>query len=100
MAALREQGYAPVETADGLIRLGNCPFDALVADHRQLVCGMNQALLEGLVEGLGEAGYIVRSDPQPGWCCVAIDRAAHAGRKPARRASQLPGPAEVQPQDG
>lgn len=69
---LRERGYEPLETAAGEIRLGNCPFHALVEDHRQLVCGMNLALADGLVEGLAPGGFGARLDPQPGRCCVAI----------------------------
>jgi predicted ArsR family transcriptional regulator len=71
---LREQGYEPRALPDGEIRLGNCPFDALVEDHRDLVCGMNLALADGLLEGLGDAGHSARLDPQPGMCCVAISR--------------------------
>lgn len=68
---LRERGYEPRETASGEIRFGNCPFHALVDDHRELVCGMNLALTDGLLDGLG-AGELAHLDPQPGQCCVAI----------------------------
>lgn len=71
---LAERGYQPSEVS-GEIRLGNCPFDALVDDHRQLVCGMNLALAAGLIIGLGDRGGEARLDPQPGQCCVAIGRA-------------------------
>ena len=71
---LAERGYQPTETS-GEIRLGNCPFHALVDDHRQLVCGMNLALTAGLIIGLGDRSGEARLDPQPGQCCVAIGRA-------------------------
>jgi predicted ArsR family transcriptional regulator len=71
---LQERGYEPHEV-DGVIRLGNCPFHALVDRHRDLVCGMNVALADGLLEGLGEHGATARLDPQPGLCCVAIEPA-------------------------
>lgn len=74
VAALREQGYEPTETDGGEIRLGNCPFDALVDDHRDLVCGMNLALASGFLEGLGDGEHTARLDPQPGQCCVVFDR--------------------------
>jgi predicted ArsR family transcriptional regulator len=70
--ALRDGGYAPRETAEGEIRLANCPFDALVEDHRQLVCGMNLAMADGMLAGLGDERISARLDPQPGQCCVAI----------------------------
>ena len=36
------------------------------------MCGMNLALVEGLAGGLGAAGLRPVLDPQPGYCCVAI----------------------------
>ena len=69
---LTERGYEPRETENGEIRLGNCPFHSLVDTHRPLVCGMNLALAEGVVEGLGDAGVEPRLDPRPGSCCVAF----------------------------
>jgi predicted ArsR family transcriptional regulator len=69
---LAERGYEPRETEGGEIRLGNCPFHSLVEGHRPLVCGMNLALAEGVVEGLGDAGVEPRLDPRPGSCCVAF----------------------------
>jgi predicted ArsR family transcriptional regulator len=68
---LREHGYEPV-TAGGAIRLRNCPFDALARDHGPLMCGMNEALLAGLVRGLGLRGLTATLDPQPGMCCVVL----------------------------
>jgi predicted ArsR family transcriptional regulator len=72
LEALAERGYRPRE-ASGEIRLGNCPFQALVDDHRTLVCGMNLALVEGLISGLRDPHLAARLDPMPELCCVAID---------------------------
>jgi predicted ArsR family transcriptional regulator len=72
LTALDERGYEPCETAAGEIRFRNCPFHALVVDHRELVCGMNLALAQGMLGGLGEERATARLDPQPGLCCVAI----------------------------
>jgi predicted ArsR family transcriptional regulator len=69
---LTQQGYEPCCGADGVIRLRNCPFHQIAEQHRELVCGMNLALVEGLVEGLGADGWHPALDPQPGQCCVAI----------------------------
>jgi predicted ArsR family transcriptional regulator len=69
---LTQQGYEPCGGADGVIRLRNCPFHQLTEQHREVVCGMNLALVEGLVEGLGADGLRPALDPQPGHCCVAI----------------------------
>ena len=63
---------APSDAADGAIRLRNCPFHQLAAEHRDLVCGMNLALIEGLVAGLGANDLQPALDPQPEHCCVVI----------------------------
>ena len=70
--ALAQQGYEPCRGGDGVIRLRNCPFHQLAEQHRDVVCGMNLALVEGLVAGLGADGWHPVLDPGPGRCCVAI----------------------------
>jgi len=72
VGALRERGYEPREQGSGEITLGNCPFHALVEDHRDVVCGMNLAWAEGVLEGVGEPDALARLDPQPQRCCVVI----------------------------
>jgi predicted ArsR family transcriptional regulator len=54
------------------ICLANCPFDRLAAEHTELVCGMNLALVEGVLEGLEVASMQPRLEPEPGLCCVKI----------------------------
>jgi predicted ArsR family transcriptional regulator len=79
-AELREtldaRGYEPIEAPSGELRFANCPFHALVDDHRDLVCGMNLELASGILEGLGDPRLSARLDPQPGQCCVAISGGA------------------------
>jgi hypothetical protein len=41
---------------------------------------MNLALLDGLINGLGDRHVAARMDPQPGQCCVAIGRAGRPDR--------------------
>ena len=78
LQALRDGGYAPTVEPDGSIYLRNCPFDALVDEHRPLVCGTNLALAEGLVHGAGVDGLEPVLDQKPGYCCVAfVNRAAN-----------------------
>jgi predicted ArsR family transcriptional regulator len=73
MAALGEHGFEPQRGDDGVIRLGNCPFRQLADDHRDLVCGMNLALIDGLVAGLGGGAQLRPAlAPEPGHCCVII----------------------------
>ena len=71
-SVLAQQGYEPSCGDDGVIRLRNCPFHQLAERHRDVVCGMNLALVEGLVEGLRANGWRPVLDPAPGHCCVAI----------------------------
>jgi len=73
---LSAHGYAPaMQDADcgTVIRLRNCPFHHLAQRHRDLVCGMNLALIGGMVDGLRLPGWQPVLDPRPGHCCVAIE---------------------------
>jgi predicted ArsR family transcriptional regulator len=71
--ALAARGYEPDEEADGTIRLRNCPFDRIAAQHRDLVCGANHAMLQALVDHLGgDPPVRAALDPQPGRCCVVL----------------------------
>jgi predicted ArsR family transcriptional regulator len=79
-SALTRQGYEPCRGGDGVIRLRNCPFHQLAERHREVVCGMNLTLVEGLVEGLGADGWRPVLDPQPGYCCVALGSERHRGQ--------------------
>ncbi|WP_067465073.1 helix-turn-helix transcriptional regulator [Actinomadura macra] len=85
---LAERGYAPVleDGRDGgegsggrpVLRMRNCPFRVVAEQFPPLVCGMNLALLEGLVEG--SDGVRVRMDPRPGWCCVVAETSKNNDR--------------------
>ncbi|MCX5130121.1 metalloregulator ArsR/SmtB family transcription factor [Streptomyces sp. NBC_00347] len=68
-------GPADPEGSEGaaapVVRMRNCPFHAVAERFPPLVCGMNLALLEGL---LGADGPVrARMDARPGECCVAIE---------------------------
>ena len=76
---LRAHGFEPWQDEDGIVRLRNCPFHRLAASHPRLVCGMNLALIEGLVAGLGIGGMYPALDPRPGRCCVVIGTGPPAG---------------------
>jgi predicted ArsR family transcriptional regulator len=64
-------GFEPRQT-DDLVRLHNCPFHALAARHTALVCGINLAVLGGLLDSLGLAGWQATLVPRPGTCCVEL----------------------------
>lgn len=69
--ALREEGFEPYREGNCLY-LRNCPFHGLAQEHPDLICRMNQSLLQGLLEGLRATGFDARLTPEPGRCCVAI----------------------------
>ena len=64
-------GYAPRRDGSSL-RLSNCPFHALSESHRDLVCGMNLDLVEGVVEGMGAGDLDACPESRPGDCCVTV----------------------------
>ncbi|WP_329124677.1 helix-turn-helix transcriptional regulator [Streptomyces sp. NBC_01353] len=60
-----------IEVAARVVRMRNCPFHAVAERFPPLVCGMNLALLEGL---LGADGPVrARMDARPGECCVVVE---------------------------
>jgi predicted ArsR family transcriptional regulator len=70
---LRRQGYEPHHDGEGL-RLRNCPFHKVAQDHVELVCGMNLALMRGVLAALGEDPTDAVLDPAPDRCCVVFAR--------------------------
>lgn len=75
LATLAAHGFEPERAGDG-VRLRNCPFHGLVGEHKELVCGMNLALIEGVIAGLALPAAAAVLDPRPGLCCVRLDLGA------------------------
>jgi predicted ArsR family transcriptional regulator len=69
---LAAYGYEPEHCADDITRLRNCPFHQLARQHKDTVCGMNLALIDGVATGLRASTLRPALDPQPGYCCVTI----------------------------
>jgi predicted ArsR family transcriptional regulator len=69
--ALAEHGYEPREDDERVI-LANCPFHALAANHTEMVCGMNLALIQGLVDAVGPDDLECRLEPGDQRCCVVL----------------------------
>jgi predicted ArsR family transcriptional regulator len=78
---LARHGYEP-RVSDGEMCLANCPFDRSAIEHSDLVCGMNLALIDGVIEGLGVRAVGAELAPQPGYCCVKA-----SSRRPSSRTS-------------
>jgi predicted ArsR family transcriptional regulator len=71
---LAAEGYEPRRDRGGIV-LRNCPFSGVVAEHAQLICGMNLALLEGFASAWPGTGISARLEPAEGRCCVRLDLA-------------------------
>ena len=69
--ALTATGYEPV-TEQGETRFRNCPFHELRERDQDTTCGMNLALVEGMVEGSGVKTKAVLA-PEDGYCCVRLN---------------------------
>ena len=80
--ALTGQGYEPRPVDDELL-LANCPFHDLARAHADLICGMNQAYVSGVAEGLGCRHLEARLEPAATRCCVVI-RAEDPPHAPVR----------------
>jgi predicted ArsR family transcriptional regulator len=72
--ALAGLGFEPEMDPDGTIVLHNCPFHVLAVRRTELVCGLNHALVAGILDGLGETRMKARLVPRPGTCCVRVAR--------------------------
>lgn len=72
-SALREMGYEPVP-GDGETCFRNCPFHELRSQDRDTTCGLNLALVRGMIEGSGSrvSATLVPSEE---YCCVRISPA-------------------------
>lgn len=69
--ALRNCGYLP-RVGDGRIILRNCPFHVVAQDHRDVVCGLNLRLVEGIIAGCGDPRAHAELEPDPDRCCVVV----------------------------
>jgi predicted ArsR family transcriptional regulator len=75
-------GYAPARTAtQRQLLLLNCPFQQLARRAPELICGLNQQFMAGLLAGLRSRRVeaVLQSDAaaDPARCCVVLQEAAH-----------------------
>ena len=69
---LQQHGYEPERWRPHILRLRNCPFHGLARRAPEVVCAVNQALLQGLLRGLGNQRINAVLAPRPGACCVEL----------------------------
>ena len=72
LEVLREHGFEPDTTDEGVVVLRNCPFHVLARTHTDLICGMNHCMVTAAIEQLGADGLDARLEPDPDLCCVRI----------------------------
>ncbi len=72
---LAGQGYE-ARIDEQVVTLRNCPFDTLARKHTDLVCGLNQKFVQGVVDGMDRDDASACLEPEPGWCCVKVRPAA------------------------
>jgi predicted ArsR family transcriptional regulator len=70
---LAELGFEPARTEEGLVQR-NCPFHRLAQRSPELVCGINRAFVDGLLEALGASRLRAELAPADGRCCVVVTR--------------------------
>lgn len=80
LRVLEAHGFEP-RIEDGSVTLANCPFHTLAQEHTELVCGMNQCLLDGLLDGLAPTGLTALPNPSPTHCCVRLEPAGTTERR-------------------
>ncbi len=73
-SVLDERGYEPYRSAPDRLRLRNCPFHPFAERAPELVCGINEAFLVGLLDGLGADRLDAVLAPAEGECCVELRR--------------------------
>lgn len=72
-AILSAHGYEPYWDRPNEIRLRNCPFEAIVPEHENVVCKvLNLALMQGLVGGLDAQNVSPVYAASPPLCCVSL----------------------------
>lgn len=65
-------GFDPYRDSNDAVRLRNCPFDPLSRLYTPLVCGVAQAILTGVIEGLEADQLTVSREMDPDRCCGVV----------------------------
>lgn len=86
LEALSAGGYEPHAEENGDVVFGNCPFDELAGQHRDLVCTLNLNLVRGMADVCG-CEDLVEQDATAGRCCVRAVGLAAGTKEPSARLS-------------
>jgi predicted ArsR family transcriptional regulator len=75
-------GFDPYRDESGDVRLRNCPFDPLSRVYTPVVCGVTDAMLNGVVEGVGAKRLTVSREMHADRCCGIVSRVAAVPKEP------------------
>jgi predicted ArsR family transcriptional regulator len=78
---LSDLGFEPLRDDSGSVVLANCQFHVLADAAPDLVCGMNEALVQGLIDGLGVDDVDALLAPEDERCCVVLTHRARRGAR-------------------
>jgi predicted ArsR family transcriptional regulator len=72
---LASHGFEPIgDTESGAVWLRNCPFHDVARQDPELVCQMNLAFIQGVLQGLEAADVRAELDPGPRRCCIRLEQ--------------------------
>ena len=69
---LETLGFEPYRASPSELRLRNCPFDPLSRLYTPLVCGVGQAVISGVILGMGADEFRVGRQERPDRCCGVV----------------------------
>jgi predicted ArsR family transcriptional regulator len=87
---LERFGYEPERWSPRTLRLRNCPFQTLARRAPEVVCAINQALVDGLLRGLGDQRVHAVLLPRPDACCVELRSGVDGGTRGIRDSRRRP----------
>jgi len=76
---LESLGFEPYRASPTEVRLRNCPFDPLSRLYTPLVCGVGQAVISGIIQGVGANQLRVARDERPDFCCGVVTSPSQSG---------------------
>jgi predicted ArsR family transcriptional regulator len=77
---LTRQGFEVNRESPTCVRLRDCPFHPVTAQAPDLVCQINQAFLQGFLDGLDAPAVKAVLERVPGACCVCLCAARLGGQ--------------------
>ena len=83
---LTEHAYEPRRNRS-MVTLANCPFKALAADHTDLICQLNHALLARFTDSLAPDLLEARLERGENRCCVVLASRSEEQQSPAVQVS-------------